>query len=175
LTPHSILLRSRFFLGHRVCAPFQRAEIQYAQVRVGSLAPLPVRYSQADRVDDEFRHPHRSWLHKFRDAFRGLGWSLRTQSSLHAHLAAAGVVLAVGAALRLSGIQWCLLVLCIALVFGLELLNTALERLAKAIDRRHNPDLGAALDIGSAAVLVGALGAVVVGAIIFAMRWFEGG
>ena len=121
-------------------------------------------------MSDEFRHPHRSWPHKFRDAFRGLGWSLRTQSSLHVHVVVALLVVAAGFVCRLTETLWCLLVLCIALVLSLELLNTALERLAKAVDRWHNPDLGAALDIGSAAVLVAALGAVVAGALILLPR-----
>jgi undecaprenol kinase len=121
-------------------------------------------------MSDEFRQPHRPWLRKFRDAFRGLGWSLRTQSSLHVHLVAALLVVAAGVVYRVTCTEWCLLGLCIALVFSLEMINTALERLAKTIDRRHNPDLGAALDIGSAAVLMAALGAVIVGAIIFLPR-----
>ena len=121
-------------------------------------------------MSDEFRHPHRPWRQKFRDAFRGLGWSLRTQASFHVHLVATVVVVAAGVVCRLTCTEWCLLVLCVALVFSLEMVNTALERLAKVVDRRYNPDLGAALDIGSAAVVVAALGAVIVGALIFLPR-----
>ena len=48
-----------------------------------------------------------------------------------------------------------------------------MERMAKVIDRDHNPTLGEALDTASAAVLFASLGAAVVGVIIFFSRVFE--
>jgi hypothetical protein len=66
--------------------------------------------------------------------------------------------------------EWCLLGLCVGAVIGAELLNTALEQLAQAIDREHNPQIGAALDMSAAGVLVVALAAAVVGAAVFLNR-----
>ena len=43
----------------------------------------------------------------------------------------------------------------------------ALEQLARQVDRRFNPDLGRALDVASGAVLCMAIGAVVVGLVVF--------
>ena len=121
-------------------------------------------------MTDEFRPPPRSWLQKFRDAFRGLAWGVRGQTSFCVHLVPAVVVLAAAAVFRVSGVEWCLLLLCITVVLTAEMFNSALERLAKAIDRRENGYIAVALDISSAAVLVATIGATVVGAVVFLPR-----
>ena len=58
----------------------------------------------------------------------------------------------------------------IAGVLVAELFNGALESMAKAIAHERHPRLGNSLDIGSAAVLVAAIGAAAVGTIILANR-----
>jgi len=86
------------------------------------------------------------------------------------HVLCAAVVIVVGVVLRVSLSQWCLLALCIGTVIGAELFNTALESLAQAIDREHNPQIGAALDMAAAAVLVVSIAAALVGAMVFGYR-----
>lgn len=75
-------------------------------------------------------------------------------------------VVAAGYLLGVSMAQWCLLAICIAGVLAAELFNTALEMLARAITREFHADIEDALDTSSAAVLVAACGAAVVGTII---------
>ena len=116
------------------------------------------------------RPARRSWARKFHDAFRGFHWGIRGQSSFRVHFAAAGAVIAAAAALGMPCWQWCVLLLCIASVLTAEMFNSALESLARAVTRQHDPHVGEALDTGSAAVLVAAVGAAVVGAIIFGHR-----
>ncbi|MCH8922183.1 MAG: diacylglycerol kinase [Planctomycetes bacterium] len=113
---------------------------------------------------------NRGWIKKFADAFRGVALGVRGQSSFHVHFFMTAVVITVAAIVRVTLIQWCLLALCITLVLTAEMFNSALEYLARAVDREHNPDLGAALDIASAAVLVASFGAVVIGVMILGMR-----
>jgi diacylglycerol kinase len=122
---------------------------------------------------DEFHPRDRTWRHKFRDAFRGLHCGLQDQNSFHVHFAVAAVVLVAAGILRARYLEWAVLVLCVTLVIAAEMFNTALEHLAKAIDRTHNPHLGNALDIGSAAVLLTACGAVAVGALVLFVRLQE--
>jgi diacylglycerol kinase len=95
---------------------------------------------------------------------------VRGQSSFAVHLPMAVLVVVAGFVLRVELVEWCVLVLAIAVVLAAELFNSALESLAKAIDVEHNLHLADALDVGSAAVLVAALGAVIVGAIVFLFR-----
>ena len=113
---------------------------------------------------------NRGWIKKFADAFSGLAVGVRGQSSFYVHFFMTAAVIAVAAYVRVTTIEWCLLALCITLVLTAEMFNSALEYLARAVDREHNPDLGAALDIGSAAVLVASLGAVAIGVMILGPR-----
>ena len=106
------------------------------------------------------------WVQKFRNAFHGAWIEACEDRSFRVHFAGAAVVVACAAALGVTPIEWCLLLLCITGVLVAELFNSALESLAKAITDEHHPRIGAALDIGSAAVLVAAIGASIIGAII---------
>ena len=113
----------------------------------------------------------RSWPEKFRDAFNGLSEGVHDQGSFLVHFAATAVVAAIAAALRIdSVVEWCILLLCIAIVLAAEMFNSALEHMARAVTRKVDPDVGKALDIGSAAVLVAAIGATITGAAIFINR-----
>ena len=67
--------------------------------------------------------------------------------------------------------------MCIAMVIGAELFNSALERLARAVTRSEDEDVAVALDIASGAVLVVSLGAAAVGGLVFLHRiwdWLPG-
>ncbi len=121
-------------------------------------------------MTDEDYSPDGSWRRKFRDAFRGMSRAFRDERSFHVHLFFAVAVIAAAIVCRVSNAEWCILVLCITVVFAAEMFNTALEHLAKSIDRSENQHIGTALDISSAAVLVAAIGAVVVGCIVFVVR-----
>jgi diacylglycerol kinase len=112
----------------------------------------------------------RSWGRKFRDAFRGARVGVRGQGSFLVHFLAAALVVAVAAGLRVRPIEWCILLLCIAGVLIAEMLNSALEWMAKAVQDEDDPRLRNALDIGSGAVLVASIGAAVVGTIVFVNR-----
>ena len=95
---------------------------------------------------------------------------VRGQSSFLVHLCTAALVVCVGIALRVDFYEWCLLVLCIVGVLTAELFNSALESMARAITHQHNPHLGGALDIASAAVLFAALGSSIIGSAVFLNR-----
>lgn len=116
--------------------------------------------------------PH-SWRQKFGHAFRGLRRALRTQHSFAVHLAMAALIVLLAAALRVSTADWGLLVLAVGLVLVAETFNTAVESLARAVDTRFHPRLRDALDIASAAVLLAAGTAVVIGLIVFLPRLVE--
>jgi diacylglycerol kinase (ATP) len=123
-----------------------------------------------DSSSDDFQPTQRSWRAKFRDAFAGIAAGIHGQSSFRVHLLCTAAAVALGFILRISRVEWCLVALCIAAVLAAELFNSALERMAKAIDSRRNAELGAALDIASGAVLLAGAGAGAVGAMIFVFR-----
>ena len=113
--------------------------------------------------------PHR-WKDKFRDAFRGMKVGVRGQTSFTAHFVASAAALGLAAVLRCELLQWCVILLCITIVLAAEMFNSALESMGKAVTRRQDPDLGNALDISAAAVLIASLGAAGTGAVIFVYR-----
>jgi diacylglycerol kinase len=121
-------------------------------------------------MSEEFVPPKRTWPEKFRHALWGMAAGIRGQSSFVVHLVAAAAVVVAAALVRVDTTQWCILIVCITMVLAAEMFNSALEHLGRAVDRTENPGLATALDIGSAAVLTTALGAGVVGSIVFLTR-----
>ncbi len=122
-------------------------------------------------MDENESFHERSWVEKFRDALRGMKAGVRGQSSFFVHFFVAAGVIATAAVLKIDSLaEWCLLLLCIAVVLTAEMFNSALESLAKAITDQHDPHIKAALDISSAAVLIASIGASLVGAMIFG-KW----
>ncbi len=119
---------------------------------------------------DELRPPERPFRKKFQDAFRGAKLGVRGQSSFFFHFFTAAMVIAAATVMRVGLTEWCLLLVCIAAVLTAEMFNSALESLARSVTDQYDPNIGAALDIGSAAVLVASTGAAVIGTIIFLNR-----
>ena len=108
-----------------------------------------------------------SWKNKFGYALRGLRRAFRTQTSFAVHLVIACVAVAAAAVFRVTAIEWVLLVAAIGMVLVAETFNTAIESLARAVDTQFHPRLRDALDIASAAVLVAAATAAVIGMCLF--------
>ncbi len=115
----------------------------------------------------------RSWPKKFADAFRGVAVGVRGQNSFRVHFFFTAAVIGCAAGMGMSRLEWCVLLLCIAVVLATELFNSALELLARAITDEHDPRLADALDIGSGSVLVVSIGAALVGSILFLHRLGE--
>ncbi|MBA2114560.1 diacylglycerol kinase [Bremerella alba] len=109
----------------------------------------------------------RGWIRKFGLAFSGLSWAIRTEGSFAVHLPAAALAFSGAALLQFNYVRWSILVLAVGSVIVAELLNTAIECLAKAVDDQPNEHIRVALDIGSAAILTSSLFAVVVGFFLF--------
>ena len=117
-------------------------------------------------MNDDAPTSEPSWGRKFRDAFRGQKRSFRGESSFFAHFFAAALVVVAATALGADRVEWCLLLLCIAGVLTAEMFNSAIERLAKAIDQNYNVHLRDALDIAAGAVLTAGFGAAAVGIVV---------
>ena len=109
----------------------------------------------------------RPWSCKFGDAFRGIWRAVRSQNSFAVHLTVATAVIVAAAVLRVSLVEWCLLVGAIGFVLTAEVFNTAIESLARAHDVGRHPRIRDALDMASAAVLVAAIMASLIGATVF--------
>lgn len=106
----------------------------------------------------------------FRDAFRGIIYTFRSQRNARVHLGIASLVVGLGVWLGLGFLEWAVLALTIGVVVAVEMVNTALEALSDAVCPGHHPLVGIAKDVAAGAVLVAAVAAVVVGLLIFVPR-----
>lgn len=102
----------------------------------------------------------------FAYAFAGWAHVLRTQPNAWIHAAFSVAVVAVGLWLGLPRGDWAILVLTIMIVWVAEFTNTALEAVVDMAMPEPHPLAKAAKDVAAAAVLISALGAVVVGLLI---------
>ena len=112
-------------------------------------------FSLADRVKS------------FRFALRGLGFMLRTQHNAWIHLAATVVAIVAGAALQIAAEDWRWVVLAVALVWATEALNTAVEHVCNVVQPELHASVKAAKDVAAGAVLVAAVGAAIIGVMVF--------
>jgi diacylglycerol kinase (ATP) len=72
-----------------------------------------------------------------------------------------------GLCFGIGAMEWCAVILAMALVWSAEALNTAIELLADALSPDPHPLVGRAKDVAAAGVLLAAMGAAAVGLIVF--------
>ncbi|MFA5913379.1 MAG: diacylglycerol kinase family protein [Burkholderiales bacterium] len=106
-------------------------------------------------------------LRSFGHAFRGLKLLLQTQHNARIHALATVLVAAAGALAGLSPAEWALIALAATGVWVAEALNTSIEFLVDLVSPGQHPLAGRAKDVAAGAVLVAAIGSVVVGGLVF--------
>lgn len=109
----------------------------------------------------------KKFIRGFKYAVAGLWYGIRTQLNFRVHLWAAVLAVILGCVLEISTPEWLWILLCIALVCGAELLNTAIETLTDMVSPHWNEKAGQVKDLSAAAVLVITLFSLGVGAVIF--------
>ncbi|MBN2307924.1 MAG: diacylglycerol kinase family protein [Candidatus Hydrogenedentes bacterium] len=100
-------------------------------------------------------------------ALRGIGTMLKSQHNAWVHAAATVAVCAAGLACGLSRAEWCWIVLAVVAVWTAEALNTAFELLADAASPEYHPLVREAKDVAAGAVLITAIGSVIIGLLVF--------
>ena len=103
----------------------------------------------------------------FKYAWQGIAYLFRNETHARIHLVAALLVLITGFMLQISPLEWCCIIICIGGVFMAEAFNTAVEKVADKVTRRHDPLIGIAKDVAAGAVLLFVIASVAVGLIIF--------
>ena len=113
------------------------------------------------------------WLLKsFRNAWRGFVLAFRTQRNMKIHVGAAAVVLVAGFYFSFTVTEWCLVILAIGLVMGLEVINTSIEELVNFVSPEKRNEAKRIKDLAAGAVLVAAITAFAIGLIILFNRVF---
>ncbi|MES1955680.1 diacylglycerol kinase family protein [Salinisphaera hydrothermalis] len=106
-------------------------------------------------------------LRSMRHAVVGIGELLVTQHNAWIHATATALVVCLGLLTGVSAMQWCVLVLTMTAVWVAEALNTAFELLCDVASPEFHPVVKKAKDVAAGAVLLSAIGSVVIGLIIF--------
>lgn len=106
-------------------------------------------------------------VNSFKYAIEGFISSFKTERNMKIHVLAMIIVIALGTFLKLDKIEWCFVTIAIVLVISAELFNTAIETIVDMISPEKNEKAKLVKDIAAASVLILAIGAAVIGAIIF--------
>ena len=107
------------------------------------------------------------FIKSFVFAFRGISASFSRENNCRIQLVLGVLAVMAGAWLGLERMEWVALVLCIALVIGMEMINSAIEKTCDRITRERDDYVRYIKDAAAGAVLWTSLGAAAVGAIIF--------
>ena len=105
-------------------------------------------------------------LNSIGHAIQGIRRALRTETNLRIHFIVLVLVLITGYNLGFILVEWCICLLCSAMVISLELLNTALEKMADFVHIETNDTIGQIKDISAGAVLIASLFSLIIGLII---------
>lgn len=106
-------------------------------------------------------------LNSFKYAFQGFSSSLKTERNMKIHIVIMLLVIIAGIVLNINKYEWIICIICFALVIGGELFNTAIETAIDIVMPYKNEKAKLAKDISASGVLIFAIGAAIIGLIIF--------
>jgi undecaprenol kinase len=106
-------------------------------------------------------------IKSFGYAIDGIIMALEENQNLRIHFLAAVVVIAAAIFFKVSQFEMGILALMILLVISAEMINSAIEKMVDLITKEHRQEAKFAKDTAAAMVLVNAVGAAIVGLVIF--------
>ena len=113
------------------------------------------------------KQEYKKIINSFKYAIEVFVSSFKTERNMKIHIMAMIIVIALGIFMKLNKIEWCIITIAIVIVISAELFNTAIETVVDMVSPQKNPQAKLVKDIAAAAVLVLAIGAAVIGIIIF--------
>ena len=106
-------------------------------------------------------------INSFKFALDGLGYAFKYEQNILVHFTVMIIVIIMGIFLKISFIEWLICLILFGLVIATELINTSIEATIDLLTDKIHPLAKIAKDTASAAVLVFALTAIIVGLLIF--------
>lgn len=108
----------------------------------------------------------------FVNAFNGLSFLIRKENNFRIHVICAVLVIASGFYYHISKWEWIVVTLCIALISSLEGINSSIEKLCDALHPDYSDKIKIVKDVAAAAVFIAAVGAAIIGVLIFVPKIF---
>lgn len=118
-------------------------------------------------MDNSNKVDFKKLIRSFGYALTGMKELIKSEQNARIHLFISICVVIAGFLFGLSAWEWCVVSLCIGLVFAAEAFNTVIEKLVDHLFPHKHETARLAKDIAAGAVLFCALMAVVCGVIIF--------
>lgn len=103
----------------------------------------------------------------FKHAFEGIVTCIKKERNIKIHLTMMILVIICGCIFQLTMLEWMICILLFCLVISLEILNTAIEAIVDLCSPDYHPLAKIAKDCGAGAVLISAIGAAIIGLMIF--------
>lgn len=120
----------------------------------------------------KFKVKSKKLINSFKYAIQGIFSSFKNERNMKIHIFIMFLVIISGIILKINKYEWIICVLCFAIVIGGELFNTAIETVVDMVMPYKNDKAKIAKDISAGAVLTLAIGAAIVGVIIFVPKIF---
>ena len=106
-------------------------------------------------------------IRSFGFALNGIRYCLVSQTNFRIHMLLAILAICLSITMHISSTEWIIVLLCIAMVFLSEMINTAIEKLCYLEQPDFHPIIKLVKDIAAGGVLIVAFTSFVIGAIIF--------
>ena len=100
-------------------------------------------------------------------AFKGIDDVISNEPNMKIHVSVAILVVIMAFLLKISMIEWIILVLLIGLVLAVEVINTTIENLVDMYTKDYNERAKVVKDTAAGTVLILAITAVIIGLMIF--------
>lgn len=105
-------------------------------------------------------------------ALRGALLLIRTEASIKVQVFIGLIMTAAGFYFEISNTEWILQIFAIALVLGVESLNTAIEKIADFVQPEFDTKIGLIKDVSAGAVMLVSIAACIMGLIIYCPKIF---
>ena len=106
----------------------------------------------------------------FKYAIEGIWTSFKTERNMKIHIFIMILVIIAGIILKINKSEWIICIILFAIVIGSELFNTSIETIVDMVMPEKNEKAKIARDVSAGAVLVVAIGAAIIGLVIFVPR-----
>ncbi len=106
-------------------------------------------------------------IKSFSYAFKGLFKVFHEEQNLQIQSAIAIIIIIISFYFKVTNIEWCFIILSIVLVILMEIINSAVERIADVLKPRIHTYVKEMKDIMAAAVMLASITAIIIGLIIF--------
>ena len=106
----------------------------------------------------------------FKYAIEGIWTSFKTERNMKIHIFIMILVIIAGIILKINKSEWIICIILFAIVIGSELFNTSIETIVDMVMPEKNEKAKIAKDVSAGAGLVVAIGAAIIGLVIFVPR-----